>query len=101
MSDPLPSNVHVSAHPCVQAKLSQLRSQNTGSADVQRLVHEIATLVGCEALAHGALTPVDGETVSVLPFPNPPPTQYTRSRSPADFHPRCHSPLKPQSNTVH
>ncbi|KAI9856440.1 MAG: hypothetical protein M1813_009096 [Trichoglossum hirsutum] len=50
-SQPLPSNVHVSSHPCLHAKLSQLRSSTTNSRDTNRLVHEIALIVGCEALA--------------------------------------------------
>ncbi|PHH86572.1 hypothetical protein CDD83_10043 [Cordyceps sp. RAO-2017] len=48
---PLPSNVHVSRHPCLQAKLSQLRSKMTGANDVKTLVHEIALVLACEALA--------------------------------------------------
>lgn len=64
MSNDLPSNVHISAHPCVRAKLSQLRSQSTSSADTQRLVHEIATIVGCEALGNGALSIVESGAVS-------------------------------------
>ncbi|KAH0533670.1 hypothetical protein FGG08_007601 [Glutinoglossum americanum] len=47
----LPSNVHVSTHPCLHAKLSQLRSAATNSRDTNRLIHEIALIVGCEALA--------------------------------------------------
>jgi hypothetical protein len=50
-SIPLPPNVHVSKHPCLQAKLSQLRSSSTSSRDVNRLIHEVALIVGCEALA--------------------------------------------------
>lgn len=65
----LPPNVHVSQHPCVLAKLSQLRSSSTNSADVQRLVHEIATMVGCEALGNGAVDVVQGETVSSTSLP--------------------------------
>lgn len=61
----LPPNVHISTHPCVRAKLSQLRSQSTNSADVQRLVHEIATMVGCEALANGAVEVVEDGVVSL------------------------------------
>lgn len=47
----LPKNAHVSGHPCLQAKLSQLRSAATSSRDVQMLVHEISLMVGYEALA--------------------------------------------------
>ncbi|KAK8091895.1 uracil phosphoribosyltransferase [Apiospora hydei] len=55
----LPSNVHVSRHPCLLGKLSLLRSKSTSSREVKALVNEIATIVGIEALAT-ALTPVDG-----------------------------------------
>ncbi|GJN68081.1 uracil phosphoribosyl transferase [Purpureocillium lilacinum] len=47
----LPPNVHVSTHPCLQAKLGQLRSRSADSKAVQALVHEIALIVACEALA--------------------------------------------------
>ncbi|KAK4123843.1 PRTase-like protein [Parathielavia appendiculata] len=57
----LPSNVHVSQHPCLLAKLSQLRSQNTPARDVKTLIHDIALIVGCEALAKGLKT-VPGST---------------------------------------
>ncbi|KAI6087218.1 PRTase-like protein [Hypoxylon rubiginosum] len=55
----LPPNVHVSKHPCLMAKLSRLRSKGTASREVKTLVNDIATILGCEALAT-ALTPVDG-----------------------------------------
>ncbi|EOA87477.1 hypothetical protein ACJQWK_10130 [Exserohilum turcicum] len=57
----IPKNAHVSTHPCLQAKLSQLRSAGTGSRDAQTLVHEIALMVGYEALAAG-LKPQAGST---------------------------------------
>ncbi|KAL2181492.1 uracil phosphoribosyltransferase-domain-containing protein [Thermothelomyces heterothallicus CBS 202.75] len=47
----LPDNVHVSQHPCLLAKLSQLRSQSTPPRDVKGLIHDIALILGCEALA--------------------------------------------------
>jgi len=47
----LPSNVHVSKHPCLVAKLSQLRSKTTSSRDTQQLVHDISVVLGIEALA--------------------------------------------------
>lgn len=47
------SNIHVSSHPCARAKLSQLRSASTNAKDTQSLIHDIATIVGCEAFAHG------------------------------------------------
>jgi uracil phosphoribosyltransferase len=49
----LPSNIHVSSHPCLQAKLSQLRSHSTSSRETRSLVHEIATILGVEAFAAG------------------------------------------------
>lgn len=61
----LPKNAHVSTHPCLQAKLSQLRSASTSSRDVQALVHDISLMVGYEALASG-LTSQEGPTVSHL-----------------------------------
>ncbi len=48
----LPPNVHVSNHPCVRAKLSQLRSRTADARETKSLVHEIALLVGSDALAH-------------------------------------------------
>ncbi|KAK3302306.1 uracil phosphoribosyltransferase-domain-containing protein [Chaetomium strumarium] len=57
----LPPNVHVSQHPCLLAKLSQLRSKGTAARDVKALIHDITLIVGCEALAKG-LTSVSGPT---------------------------------------
>ncbi|KAF2238778.1 putative uracil phosphoribosyltransferase [Viridothelium virens] len=51
MAADLPSNVHVSKHPCLRAKLSQLRSENTNARETKLLIHEIATIVACEALS--------------------------------------------------
>ena len=51
MSSSVPSNVHVSKHPCLRAKLSQLRSKSTTSRETKALIHEIAILLGCEALS--------------------------------------------------
>jgi len=53
MAASLPSNVHVSTHPCLRAKLSQLRSQGTSARETKQLVHDIALIVGCEALDYG------------------------------------------------
>ncbi|KAI1373019.1 PRTase-like protein [Hypoxylon crocopeplum] len=55
----LPSNVHVSRHPCLMAKLSRLRSKGTDSREVKSLINEISLILGCEALAL-ALTLVEG-----------------------------------------
>lgn len=51
MASSLPSNVHVSKHPCLRAKLSQLRSKSTNARETKTLVHDIALLLGTEALA--------------------------------------------------
>lgn len=58
----LPPNVHVSTHPCLQAKLSQLRSATASAREVKALVHEISLILGCEALASN-LTSTPGPTV--------------------------------------
>lgn len=58
----LPPNVRVSTHPCLLAKLGQLRSKNTSPKEVKALVHEISLILGCEALA-AAVTPLEGPKV--------------------------------------
>ncbi|CAK7236879.1 hypothetical protein SBRCBS47491_009786 [Sporothrix bragantina] len=64
----LPSNVHVSTHPCLLAKLSLLRSKATSAKEVHNLVHEISLLVASEALA-SSLDVVDGpKDVTTLGF---------------------------------
>jgi uracil phosphoribosyltransferase len=65
MASVLPSNVHVSKHPCLRAKLSLLRSQATGTRDTKVLVNDIATILGIEAL--GGLDVQSSGTVSLLP----------------------------------
>ncbi|RMZ88692.1 hypothetical protein DV736_g4082, partial [Chaetothyriales sp. CBS 134916] len=50
MSD-LPPNVHISRHPCLRAKLSQLRSKSASAKVTKQLVHEIALILATEALA--------------------------------------------------
>lgn len=50
-STPFPPNVHASTHPCLCAKLSQIRSKSTNARETKDLVHEIALIIGCEALA--------------------------------------------------
>ncbi|KAI5289899.1 hypothetical protein KEM54_002940 [Ascosphaera aggregata] len=64
----LPSNVHASQHPCLRAKLSQLRSINTGSKDTQRLVHEITTIIACEALADNLSVVAHGQGATPLGY---------------------------------
>lgn len=49
----LPPNVHISTHPCLQAKLSQLRSASASPRETRALVEEIATILGVEAFAKG------------------------------------------------
>ncbi|CAI6083127.1 unnamed protein product [Clonostachys chloroleuca] len=62
------SNVHVSQHPSVLAKLSQLRSKSASSKDVKALIHEISLIISTEALSK-AITPTDGpKDVSPLGF---------------------------------
>ena len=51
MAATLPSNVYVSKHPCLRAKLSQLRSKSTNARETKTLVTEIATILGVESLA--------------------------------------------------
>jgi hypothetical protein len=62
-SSDMPHNVHVSQHPCLRAKLSQLRSHTTNPKETKALVHEISLIVACEALAQGLKTTPSG-TVS-------------------------------------
>ncbi|KAK5167784.1 uncharacterized protein LTR77_007483 [Saxophila tyrrhenica] len=68
MATLLPTNVHVSTHPCVRAKLSQLRSRSTGSKETKTLINDIATLVGCDALAKGLQTVQTGTDSSPLDY---------------------------------
>jgi uracil phosphoribosyltransferase len=60
----IPPNVHVSRHPCLRAKISQLRSKATTARETKQLVHEISLILGIEALAE-LQTSVIG-TVSLL-----------------------------------
>ena len=62
MSQSLPPNVHVSSHPCLQAKLSQLRASTANARETKALIHEISLIVGCEATAAG-LSTKQGPTV--------------------------------------
>ena len=55
----LPPNVRVSKHPCLRAKLSQLRSKSTNARETKELVHEISLILGTQALA-GLDVVVDG-----------------------------------------
>ncbi|KAK5118992.1 hypothetical protein LTR62_000203 [Meristemomyces frigidus] len=68
MAASLPPNVHVSTHPCLRAKLSQLRSSSTNAANAKRLVHEISTILSCEALACGLSAEPVGTDISPLDY---------------------------------
>ncbi|KAM3435139.1 hypothetical protein MY4824_005011 [Beauveria thailandica] len=65
MATNLPPNVHVSQHPSVQAKMSQLRSKSASARETNALVHEISLIVACEALAK-SLAPVPGPKVTII-----------------------------------
>lgn len=56
--------VYVSSHPCLQAKLSQLRSQSTSTRETRAQVTEISTILGVEALA--GLSTVPGAKVRTM-----------------------------------
>ncbi|KAK3295761.1 uracil phosphoribosyltransferase-domain-containing protein [Chaetomium fimeti] len=81
MSD-LPPNVHVSQHPCLLAKLSQLRSQDTLPKDVKGLIHDISLIVGCEAFAKGLTS-----------APGPTPNLYLQDKTPLGFDFQTHQLL--------
>lgn len=61
---PLPANVVVSSHPCLKAKLSQLRSATCSSKQTRDLVREITLLLACDALRN-VLNVEETGTVSV------------------------------------
>ncbi|MBR6526841.1 MAG: uracil phosphoribosyltransferase [Lachnospiraceae bacterium] len=44
------NNVFIMNHPLIQHKISMLRDQNTGTNEFRKLIEEIATLMGYEAL---------------------------------------------------
>jgi len=44
------NNVFIMDHPLIQHKISMLRDQNTGTNEFRKLIEEIATLMGYEAL---------------------------------------------------
>lgn len=50
MASALPTNVTVSTHPCLRAKLSQLRAKTATPKEVRALVKEISTILAVEAL---------------------------------------------------
>ncbi len=55
------ANVHVSQHPCLRAKLSQLRSKSCDAKATKALVHEIASILAGEALATSLSLVTDGQ----------------------------------------
>jgi uracil phosphoribosyltransferase len=68
MASSLPPNVHISTHPCVQAKLSHLRSSSTNAREVKSLIHEIALLVASDALAKCLTTVSEGAGSDTSPL---------------------------------
>ncbi|KAI9667289.1 MAG: hypothetical protein M1821_000103 [Bathelium mastoideum] len=68
MAADLPPNVHLSTHPCLRAKLSQLRSHRTNARETKLLIHEVATIVACEALAQSLEVVPDGADRSPLGY---------------------------------
>ena len=65
MAPSMLSNVNVSQHPCLRAKISQLRSISTNAREVKSLIHDITLLLGTEALLTN-LSITDGDSVSSL-----------------------------------
>lgn len=63
----LPSNVRVSTHPCLLAKLSQLRSASTSPKETKALVHEISLFLAVEALG-AFLTTEDTGVAGMTPM---------------------------------
>lgn len=68
MASQVPPNAHISSHPCVQAKLSHLRSSSTNAREVKSLIHEIALLVASEALAKCLTTATEGAGTDKSPL---------------------------------
>lgn len=66
-SPSLPTNVHVSNHPCLRAKLSRLRSQHATARETKALIHEIALIVGCQALERALDTTSSGTVRDYIP----------------------------------
>lgn len=71
MPTDLPSNVHVSKHPLLRAKLSLLRSSSTSARDTKALINDIATILAVEALASGLNAKVEGTDTSPLQYEYP------------------------------
>ncbi|EPS38738.1 hypothetical protein H072_7528 [Dactylellina haptotyla CBS 200.50] len=60
------SKINVSSHPCVRAKLSQLRSSSISPRETRALVHEIATFLAAEALANNLTVVEAGQSTTAL-----------------------------------
>ena len=56
------NNVHLMTHPLIQHKISMLRDKQTGTNEFRKLIEEIATLMGYEALRDLPLEDVEIET---------------------------------------
>lgn len=56
------NNVFIMSHPLIQHKISMLRDQNTGTNEFRKLIEEIATLMGYEALRDLPLEDVEVTT---------------------------------------
>ena len=56
------NNVHIMTHPLIQHKISMLRDKQTGTNEFRKLIEEIATLMGYEALRDLPLEDVEIET---------------------------------------
>ncbi|MCI8402232.1 MAG: uracil phosphoribosyltransferase [Lachnospiraceae bacterium] len=56
------SNVTIMTHPLIQHKISMLRDQRTGTNEFRKLIEEIATLMGYEALRDLPLEEVEVTT---------------------------------------
>lgn len=56
------NNVHIMTHPLIQHKISKLRDKQTGTNEFRKLIEEIATLMGYEALRDLPLEDVEIET---------------------------------------
>ncbi|KAI9718452.1 MAG: hypothetical protein M1812_004173 [Candelaria pacifica] len=67
-SSSLPRNVHVSQHPCLLAKLSQLRSKDTNAKETKALIHEMTLILGSEALAKGLKISEGGKDKSPIGY---------------------------------
>lgn len=62
----LPANITISAHPCVAAKISQLRSSSSTTRETKLLVHELSLLLATEALGKVLVNKPVGSDVTPL-----------------------------------